>query len=224
MRGKIKPLDDGTRNVLTRRLSPSINELERRAVRCLISVEHPESGHPSLWCAYGPKLKVFNITTWICDPNDLCFPSVVTCMCLDARYKLWVRCSDGELFIVDTLTRRCEGKLATDDGENGCQTIAFDIIYNHILTANRDGTITIWNALNWDRLYDINLLEIYRRNHDIQERTYKSETVITLHNPTEPSNIGKSPNKKSTSTNSSKEPINQIDIPSKNIFKIKFFI
>lgn len=201
---KIRPLPIETRNVLVRRLSPSINEKKNHAVRCLIFADHIEMGQASLWCAYGSKLKVFNATTWICDPNSICFPSLITCMCLDARYKLWVRCSQGELFVVDTLTRMCETELKTNDGENGYQTIAFDAIYNHILTANRNGTIRIWNASNWQPLYDINLLNLYRKFHNIPEKMYTSQAKITIRNP--------------------KEQIKPMDNPSKNIFKLKFCI
>ena len=85
--GTLKPLSEETRRVLIRRLSPSINETERHAVRCLVFTEHLETGRSSLWCAYGTKLKVFNVITWICDPSDLHFPSLITDMCLDGRYK-----------------------------------------------------------------------------------------------------------------------------------------
>jgi len=203
----------GPQNVLTRRLSPSINESERHSVRCLIYTEHPDTRYSSLWCAYGCKLKVFNVTTWIRDPNDLCFPSLITCMCLDGRYKLWVRCITGELFVVDTKTRRCDAELKTNDKENGCQTIAFDMIHNRILTANRNGTITLWDASNWKPLYDIKVLELYNKAHNIQEKTYKSQAKLTLRNPTESSNIGKSSNRKQTFFGSSREPIDQLNIP-----------
>jgi hypothetical protein len=218
----IKPSsDDEPLNVLTRRLSPSINEPERHSVRCLIFTEHPDTGYSSLWCAYGCKLKVFNVRTWICDPNDLCFPSIITCMCLDGRYKLWVRCIKGELFIVDTLTRRCDAQLKTNDGENGCQTIAFDVIHNHILIANRDGTITLWDASNWKPLYAMNLLEIYRKTHNIQEKTYKSQEKLKLRDPTESSNVRKPSNRKQTFFGKSKESVNQLDISGKNIYIFK---
>jgi hypothetical protein len=219
MRQTGTPISVETRNVLIRRLTPSINENERHAVRCLLFIEHPDTGRSSLWCAYGSKLKVFNATTWICDPNDLCFPSSITCMCLDARNKLWVRCIKGQLFVVDTLTRRCDAELPTMDGENACETIAFDRIHNHILTANRTGTITLWNASNWKRAYGINVLEIYERNHHIQERTFKSQAVVTLRNTTGPSSHGKIPSQEQTSFDGSKEAMNQNDISGKNIMK-----
>ena len=201
--GAWKPLSPETRSVLTRRLSPSINEIERHAVRCLLFTEHPETGHGSLWCAYGSKLKVFNTSTWICvDINDLNFSSLITAMCLDARYRLWVRCIGGELFVVDTLTRMCVTELENRDGENACQTIAFDIRYNHILTANRTGIITVWNASNWERLYDINVLEIYRKARNIPDKTYVSQAVVSLR-----------PTKDSPKAGKSKKPINRIDFP-----------
>ncbi|CAF0996628.1 unnamed protein product [Adineta steineri] len=180
--GTFKPLSDETRNVLTRRLSPSINESERHAVRCLVSIEHPENGRSSLWCSYGSKLKVFNVATWICDPTDILFSSEITCMCLDARHKLWVGCIQGELFVVDTITRTCGAQLATIEGEGGCQSIAFDTVHNHILTANRTSKVILWNASNWERLSDINLYDIYTTTHNIQQRTFKSEGVVTFRN------------------------------------------
>jgi hypothetical protein len=217
--GTLKPLSVETRNVLTRRLTPSINETEHYGVRCLLFTEHPDTGRSSIWCAYGSKLKVFNVTTWICDPNDLCFPSLIASMCLDARFKLWVRCINGGLFVVDTLTRRCDAELVTIDGENACETIEFDRIHNHILTANRNGTITLWNASDWERLYEINLLEIYNKTHNIQERKFVSRAVLTLRSPTNSSNVEKPSNRKQASFGVSNEPINPIDIPSKNILK-----
>ncbi|CAF5195365.1 unnamed protein product, partial [Rotaria magnacalcarata] len=105
--GALKPLSVETRNVLTRRLSPSINETGSHAVRCLVCTEHPENGRSSLWCAYGSKLKVYNSITWVCDPTDILFPSLITCMCVDSRNKMWVGCIDGQLFVVDTVTHVC---------------------------------------------------------------------------------------------------------------------
>lgn len=166
--GAWKPLPPETRKFLTRRLSPSVYEVECHTVRCLVYTEHAEMGRSSLWCAYGSKLKVFDGTTWIYDPNDLGFPSFITAMCLDGRDKLWIRCMGGQLFVVDTLTHLCETELKTSDGENACETIAYDPRRNHILTANRMGLITVWNASNWARLYDISLLEMYRKSNPIE--------------------------------------------------------
>jgi hypothetical protein len=210
--GSFKPLSVETRNVLTRRLSPSINETERHAVRCLVFTEHPDNGRSSLWCAYGSKLKVYNITTWICDPTDIVFPSTVTCMCLDARYKLWVGCIQGQLFVVDTITRMCSEELASIQGDGGCQTIAFDIIHNHILTANSSGSVTIWNASNWERLNDINLCEIYKTTHDAQQRTFQSKAVVTLRKKFETAITQRNQNRKNTYIDSN-DSINQTDIP-----------
>jgi WD40 repeat protein len=211
--GTFKPISPETRKVLTRRLSPSINEIERHAVRCLIFTEHPETGQSSLWCAYGPKLKVFNITTWMCDPNDLHFPSLITSMCVDARYKLWIRCIEGQLFVVDTLTRMFEGELDTNDGENGCQTIVFDPMHNHILTANRMGLITVWNASSWERLYEMNLLEMYQKAHNIQDKKYVSQAVVTLQTNKEPAKVEKTSNRKLSFLGNPKESITPINIP-----------
>jgi hypothetical protein len=217
--GTYKPLSAETRNVLTRRLSPSINETERHTVRCLVFIEHPENGRSSLWCTYGSKLKVFNVTTWICDPSDILFPSTITCMCLDARYKLWVGCIHGQLFVVDTLTRICGPQLALIDGEGGCEAIAFDVTRNHILTATRSSSITSWNASNWERLNQINLCEIYKANHNEQQKIFKSEAVITFRNTTGSSNMGKNQNKKPIFPVVSNQSNDQMDIPGKNIFK-----
>jgi len=217
--GTYKPLSAETRNVLTRRLSPSINETERHTVRCLVFIEHPENGRSSLWCTYGSKLKVFNVTTWICDPSDILFPSTITCMCLDARYKLWVGCIHGQLFVVDTLTRTCGPQLALIDGEGGCEAIAFDVRRNYILTATRSSSITSWNASNWERLNHINLCEIYKAAHNEQEKTFKSEAVITFRTTTGSSNMGKNQNKKPIFPVVPNQSNDQMDIPSKNIFK-----
>jgi hypothetical protein len=214
--GSFKALPVETRNVLTRRLSPSINETERHAVRCLIFTEHPDNGRSSLWCAYGSKLKVFNVTTWICDPNNISFPSAITCMCLDARYKLWVGCIEGQLFVVDTVTRICGAQLASIDGENGCQTIAFDVRRNQILTANRNGSVILWNASNWQRLDEINLGEIYKKTCNVQQqRTFKSEATVTLRSKAAPLTVAKNENRKKTFFIGSNETIDQDDIPSK---------
>ncbi len=169
--GSFKRLSNETRDVLTRRLSPSINESKHHAVNCLTFIEHPDNERSSLWCAYGSKLKVYDTTTWICDPNDLSFSSLITCMCLDERYKLWVGCLDGQLFIVDTITRIREAQLLIPmNRENVCQTIAFDTIHNHMLTANQNGIVTVWNASNWNCLDNINLYKIYKASQNISSK------------------------------------------------------
>ncbi|CAF0752462.1 unnamed protein product [Adineta ricciae] len=201
--GTYKPLPAETRSVLTRRLSPSINEKVRHPVRCLVFVEQAENGRSSLWCSYGPKLKIFSVSTWICDPSDLMFPSEITCLCLDGRYKLWVGCIHGELFVVDTTTRTCSSQLTSIEGEGGCQTMVFNAIHNQILTANRASTVIIWNASSWERVADVNLCEIYKNTHDTKSRTFKSEAVVQFRNPP-----------KSTSSNHSNQPRPQLDIPS----------
>jgi len=189
--GTFKTLTDETRKVLHDRLSPSINETERYAVRCLIFTENPDNRYSLLWCAYGEKIKMFNTTTWICDPNDLSFPSLITCMCLDACDKLWVGCSDGEIFVVDTIQHIYRTQLASIEGQGGCQTMTFDKIRNQMLIANRAGLIIIWNTNNRQRLIDVNLEEIYKTSYNINQRIYKTEMLINLRNPTEESTTSK---------------------------------
>lgn len=205
------PLSDETRRVLLRRLSPSINERERHTVRCLVFTEHLETGRASLWCAYGAKLKVFNVSTWICGPNDFTLHSLITCMCLDGRSKLWIQCAKGELFIVDTVTHVREAQLETTDGENSCQSITYDSIRNHILTANRTGIITLWNASTWQRLTKINLLELYQKSHPTPPPTASSNTK-------QPSNTKKLLNRKPLFFNPAKATIS----PAENSGKIHF--
>lgn len=178
--GSLKPLSVETRNVLTRRLSPSINEVNRHAICCLAFTKNPENGSSSLWCAYGSKIKVYNIATWVCDPNDITFPSLITCMQLDSRNKLWVGCVGGQVFVVDTVTHICGPQLASINGEGGCRSVAFDEKNNRILTASRSSSVIIWNASNWERLNDINLCELYRTSESNQEKTFKSSLVIKL--------------------------------------------
>jgi hypothetical protein len=205
--GSFKRISSVTRNALVRRLSPSINETEHHAVSCLTFIKHPDTERSSLWCAYGSKLKVYDTITWICDPNDLCFPSLITCMCLDERYKLWVGCIDGQLFVVDTMRRIREAQLTSMNREKKYQTIAYDTIHNHMLTANQNGSVTVWNASNWQCLDNINLYQIYRTTQNLQQ------TVIR--NTTEQSIVGKNQNKKPIG----KEPTEQPDISSKKIIK-----
>ena len=211
--GAWKPLPSETRKFLARRLSPSINEVECHTVRCLVFTEHAVMGRSSLWCAYGSKLKVFDVTTWIYDPNDLCFPSFITAMCLDGRDKLWIRCMGGQLFVVDTLTHMCETELKTNDGENACETIVFDAQRNHILTANRLGIITVWSAPNWARLYDINLLEMYRRSNTTEAATYANEAITGASANKGSSKVTKASNRKGSILGSFKRAPNLDEMP-----------
>ncbi|CAM4758151.1 unnamed protein product [Rotaria magnacalcarata] len=211
--GALKPLSVETRNVLTRRLSPSINETGSHAVRCLVCTEHPENGRSSLWCAYGSKLKVYNSITWVCDPTDILFPSLITCMCVDSRNKMWVGCIDGQLFVVDTVTHVCGAQLASIRCEGGCQTMVFDVQTNHILTASRSGSVTIWNATNWERLNEINLCELYRTTQSNQERIYQSKVEVTLRAPTQSLKSGKNSNRKEKVYPNSKSSTNEMYIP-----------
>jgi len=187
--GTFKRLTNETRKALHDRLSPSINENERHAVRCLILTENLDKRYSLLWCAYGNKLKIFNTKTWICDPNDLSFPSIITCTCLDASNKLWVGCLDGQLFIVDTIQRICGKQLALIKGLGGCQTMAFDIARNHMLVASRSGLVIIWNTINKQRLNEINLDEIYRNMSNMQQKIYRTEMLLNLRSPTQEPNM-----------------------------------
>ncbi|UJR33492.1 hypothetical protein I4U23_020937 [Adineta vaga] len=205
--GTHKPLSAETRNVLTRRLSPSINETERRAVRCLVYVEHADNGRSSLWCSYGAKLKIFSVSTWICEPTNLIFPSEITCLCLDGRYKLWVGCIHGELFVVDTITRISGSQLASIEGEGGCQTAVFDPVHNQILTANKTSTVTLWNASNWERITTINLCEVYETTRDTQQKTFKSEAVVTFRNSLGGTTNGKNPTQQPSSIKSNQSTV-----------------
>ncbi|CAF0784526.1 unnamed protein product [Rotaria sp. Silwood1] len=211
--GSFKSLSDETRNVLTHRLSPSINETERHAVRCLIFTEHRDNGRSSLWCAYGSKIKVYNVTTWICDRVDISFPSLITCMCLDTRDKLWVGCIHGQVFVVDTITHVRGSQITSIDGEGGCQTIAFDGIHNYIIAANRTGSVTVWNASNWERLNDFNLYEIYKTTQNSQQQIFKSEAVVTFRNTTQSSKTAPNQNRKQKLNADSKESTKPFDIP-----------
>jgi len=189
--GTFKRLTHETRNALHDRLSPLINESKRYAVRCLIFTQNPDNGYSLLWCAYGNKLKIFNTKTWICDPNELSFPSLITCMCLDASNKLWIGCKDGQLFIVDTIQRICGTQLASIEGIGGCQTMAFDIIRKQMFIANRSSLVIVWNTINKQRLIDINLDEMYKNNSNMQKKIYKTEMLLNIRNPTEEPNIRK---------------------------------
>jgi hypothetical protein len=161
--GTLKTLTDATRKALYNRLSPSINETERHAVRCLIFIENSEDDYSFVWCAYGPKLKLFNTITWTCDPSQLCFPSLITCMCLDSYEILWVGCMDGQLFVVDTKQRICGTQIALIEGKGGCQAMTFDTTRDQMLIATQSGLIIIWDVINKQRLNDINLEEIFKQ-------------------------------------------------------------
>jgi hypothetical protein len=183
--GAFKTLTNETREALHYRLSPSINESERHAVRRLIFTENLGNNYSLLWCAYGNKLKIFNTKTWICDPNELSFPSLITCMCLDTSNKLWIGCIGGQLFIVDIIQRICGTQLALIEGKGGCQTMAFDITRNHMLIANRSGLLITWNTINKQRLTDINLDEVYKNVSNMQQRIYKTEMLLNPLSPTQ---------------------------------------
>jgi hypothetical protein len=209
--GSFKTLSVETRNVLNRRLSPSINESECYPVRCLVFIEHSDGGRPSLWCAYGPKLKVFNSTTWTHDSNDITFPSAITCMCLDGRFHLWIGCADGQLFVVDTVARICSEQLVSIHGTGGCQTMAFDDVRNIMLTANQMGLIIPWNASNWQCFDEFMLSEVYNQTFHVQQRTYTSQATVTLRTTKTSSTMNKTDERKNTifdSTNGSIESTN----------------
>jgi hypothetical protein len=184
-----KTLPPETGNALTHRLLPSRNESENHAVHSLIFTENPDNDIASLWCAYGRKLKIFNAKTWICDPLDISFPSLITCMCLDVCYKLWIGCKDGQLFVVDTITPSRGVPLASIDGEGGCQTITLDTERNQILVSNRTGLMIVWNATNYQRLIDIDLKEIYKKTSNTQQRTYRTEATLKLRSLTQESTL-----------------------------------
>ena len=119
---------------------------------------------------------------------------------------------------MDTLTRMCEAQLETNDGDNSCQSIEYDIVRNHILTANRKGIITLWNASNWQRLHHINVLELYRKhNNNNQPEIPKNATPVTARNLKQPSKVEKVSNRKQSFFGNSNEFLNPADIPSKNI-------
>lgn len=212
--GSFKPLPIETRNVLTRRLSPSIRETESHAVRCLVFAEHPDGGCSSLWCAYGAKLKIFNVATWMCDSNDITFPSAITCMCLDARFKIWVGCIDGQLNVVDTVTRICGEQLISIHSEGGCQTMSFDASRNLMLTASQTGLIIPWNASNWQRLDEIILSEIHNRANDLQQRTFTSQAKVTLRSSTGASAMNRNDNRKKIVFDNSNQAADQRGEPS----------
>jgi hypothetical protein len=189
--GTSKKLTDETRKALHDRLSPSINETERHAVRCLVFNDNSANEYPLLWCAYGSKLKIFNAITWICDPHDLHFPSIITCMCLDACETLWVGCLDGKLFVIDTNQRICGAQIAAIEGKGGCQAMTFDTIRSQMLIATRSGLIIRWDAINKQRLVDINLEDIYNSASHAQGRKYKSEIQLKPGTLTERSTFSK---------------------------------
>lgn len=175
--GSSKCITNETRHALDHRLSPSINENERCAVNCLIFTESTDTSYSSLWCAYGKKLKIFDTKTWICDPNELSFPSVIKCMCLDNSNKLWICCVDGQIFIVDIIQRIGGTQLASMDGKYRCQTMAFDSTRKFMLIANRSSLLMIWNTMNKQHLTNINLGEMFRGVSNMQQRIQKAEML-----------------------------------------------
>ncbi|CAF3630537.1 unnamed protein product [Adineta steineri] len=183
--GTFKTLNNETRKALHNRLSPSLNETKRYTASCLVFTENPDNRYSLLWCAYGHKLKMFNTTTWICNPNDISFSSVITCMCSDACDKLWIGCVKGEIFIVDTIQLICKTQLTTIVGQGGCQTMTYDTLQNRMLIGNRSGLITIWNTNNRQRLFEINLEDIYQKSYHMQQKIYKTEMLLNLRNQIE---------------------------------------
>jgi hypothetical protein len=186
-----KRITPEARKALHERLSPSFNENERHAARCLIYTESSRNNYSLLWCAYGNKLKMFNTRTWICDPNELLFPSAINCMCLDASNKLWIGCIDGQLFIVDIIQRICGPQLALIEGKGGCQTMAFDAIRNLMLIANRSSSMMIWDTVNRERLKDINLDEMYNNVSNMQQKIFRTEMLLNLRSPTKEPSMSK---------------------------------
>ena len=187
--GTFKRITNETRHALHDRLAPSINENQAHAVRCLIFTESPDHSYSLLWCAYGTKLKIFNSKTWICDPNELSFPSLIKCMCLDASHRLWIGCVGGQLFIVDIIQRICGTQIAMIEGKDGCQTMTFDITRQQMLIANRAGLLMIWNTINRQHLTNINLNEIYHNMSNMQQKIYKTEMLLNPRNPTREPNM-----------------------------------
>ena len=176
--GTFKRITNETRNALHDRLSPSINENERCAVNCLIFTENADNSYSSLWCAYGKKLKIFNTKTWICDPNELSFPSTIKCMCLDHSNKLWIGCVDGEIFLVDIIQRISGTQLAAMEGKHRCQTMAFDDRRKFMLIANRSSLLMIWNTINRQHLTNIHLDQMFKGVSSMQQRIEKTEALL----------------------------------------------
>ncbi len=110
----------------------------------------------------------------------------------------------------------CEAELETKDGENACPTVIFDIKRNQILTANRTGLITSWNASTWKPVSEIHVLELYKKVHPLPDKPPKSSTATALPSTKETSNVGKNLRRKPSFFGRSKEPINPIDIPGKH--------
>lgn len=174
-----------TREVLTRRLSPSINESEIHSVRCVAFAMHSDQSRSSLWCAYGAKLKVYNVATWICDWKDLIFPSLINCMCLDNRSQLWIGCVDGQVFVVDTETYTVGDRLVLMEGTGGCQTIAYDADQDVMLIANQTGLVIPWDTTTWDQYDEFVLFEIYKRT--VGTTTPRTETPVIFRANVNPS-------------------------------------
>lgn len=173
--GSSRRITNETRSALHYRISPSINENERCSVNCLIFTDSTDTSYSSLWCSYGKKLKIFDTKTWICDPNELSFPSVIKCMCLDNSNKLWICCIDGQIFIVDIIQRIGGTQLASMDGKHRCQTMAFDSIRKFMLIANRSSLLMIWNTITKQHLTNINLSEMFQGVSNMQQRIQKAE-------------------------------------------------
>lgn len=104
-------------------------------------------------------------------------------MCLDNRYKLWVGCIDGKLFVVDTISRIRGESLAVIEGENGIQSIVFDPNQETMLVATKKSLVIRWNVGNWKSFDEFNIYEIYRDTHELRLRNFVSEAKFVLNNP-----------------------------------------
>ncbi|CAF1000085.1 unnamed protein product [Didymodactylos carnosus] len=155
--GGYKCLTQETRNALTYRIQPSLRERDKKSIESLVFVDDEE--YPSLWCAYGTKLKVYDAQTWLCDKIKYPFSSEIKCLCLDiVKMNLWVGSENGELFVVDTLTRTVLTKLTSVAVT--CQSLTYDVLTNQMITGYKTGQIVIWDTNTWGQIHEFDVRQL----------------------------------------------------------------
>ncbi|CAF1415484.1 unnamed protein product, partial [Didymodactylos carnosus] len=179
--GGYRCMTQETRNALTYRIQPSLREKEKQSIDALIFIDDQE--HPSLWCAYGTKLKVYDAQTWFCEKIRYSFLSNITCLCLDViKMTLWIGCLNGELLIADILTRTVLTELTPLPAT--CQSMSYDIVANQMITGCNTGQIIIWNTNTWKRVIQFDVRQVCSEFiEDNSQQNYKSQATLTLKTP-----------------------------------------
>ncbi|RNA33497.1 DENN domain-containing 3 isoform X3 [Brachionus plicatilis] len=144
------------KKILHLKINPSIREYTYQSVESIIYVDI--DGYPTVWCAVGHRIKIFDAITWNDEITDMKLENKITCLMHEPiNSKIWISVLGNFFYVMDVQTRSFNQKIQIHSDIIIC-IINFEKI-KKVLTASANGEIFVWDANKLEKIDSFNTFQ-----------------------------------------------------------------